>query len=255
MATLIVVAGAMAAAQGPVFDVATIRPNTSGLIGGPGARRVGWDAGGTFTMIDGATMVLIHSAWPDSTEVIGAPEWVSSEHYDVIARPDTPATREQRTLMLRALLADRFKLAAREEPREQSAYVLVVDRADGRLGPNLRPYAGNCTAAASARAAGAAVDLPSPSNGAPACGLMRGGRRIAAGGITMDLLATNLSGDAGRVVVNRTGLDGRYEATLEMSPELTVFTAVREQLGLKLEPTRVQLPVVVVEHIERPTPN
>ena len=71
----------------------------------------------------------------------------------------------------------------------------------------------------------------------------------------MDLLARNVSGDAGRVVVDRTGLAGRYEATLEMSPDLTVFTALREQLGLRLEPIRVPLPVLIVEHIERPTPN
>jgi uncharacterized protein (TIGR03435 family) len=252
--SVMVMAAAIAGTQGLAFDVATIRPNTSGLIGGPGARRVGFDPGG-FTMIDGSTTVLIYSAWPDATDIVGAPDWVSSDHYDVVGKAQPGSTREQKSLMLRTLLADRFKLVAREEPREQSAYALVVDRADGRLGPNLRPYAGDCAAAASARAAGTTVDLPPPSNGAPACGLTRGGRRIAAGGITMELLAGNISGDAGRVVVDRTGLTGRYEATLEMSPELTVFTALREQLGLKLEPIRAALPVVVVDRIERPTPN
>ena len=254
MVSLVVVFGTIAAAQGPAFDVATIRPNTSGLISGPGARQVGFDPGG-FTMIDGSTTVLIYSAWPDATDIVGAPDWVSSDHYDVVGKAPQGSTREQKSLMLRTLLADRFTLVAREEPREQPAYALVLDRADGRLGPSLRPYAGDCAAAAAARSAGTTVDLPAPSNGAPACGLMRSGRRIATGGISMDLLAANLNGDAGRVVVNRTGLDGRYEATLEMGPDLTVFTALREQLGLKLEPIRVSLPVVVVERIERPTPN
>jgi uncharacterized protein (TIGR03435 family) len=252
----IVITGAVAPAQGPAFDVATIKVNTSGLVGGPGARQVGFDAGGGFTMIDGATMVLIRSAWPDSTEVIGAPDWVSSEHYDVLAKTELPATREQRTLMLRALLADRFRLIAREEQREQPAYALVLDRDDGRLGPNLRRYDGNCAASAAPAPPGdATIELPAPSNGAPACGFMRGGRRMAAGGISMDLLARNLRGDAGRVVVDRTELAGVYEFTLETSPDLAVVTALREQLGLKLEPIRVALPVVVVERIERPTPD
>jgi uncharacterized protein (TIGR03435 family) len=227
-------------AAGQSFEVASIKMNTSGGNWGPYASSVAFDASGRFTMIDGAAMVLIRSAFPDSTEVVGAPDWVSAEHYDVQAKAAGDATREQRTLMLRSLLADRFKLVAHEEPREQATYALMVERSDGSLGPKLRHYSGDCAA---------------PSEGAPVCGATISSSRIVASGWPMAALARNLRGKAGRVVIDRTGLVGDYEFILEWADDVTIFTALREQLGLKLEPSRDPLPILVVDRIERPTPD
>ena len=79
--------------------------------------------------------------------------------------------------------------------------------------------------------------------------------RMVSGGITMRVLAQNLAWRAGRTVIDETSLAGDYELTLEVNPEVSVFTALREQLGLTLEPSRAPLPVLIVERIERPTPD
>ena len=256
-----------AAAQAPstTFDVSSIRRNTSGLIAGPGARSVGVRPGGRFVLEDGAIMVLIRSAYPDATEVIGAPAWVSSEHYDVQAKAEGNPTPEQMLPLLRALLAQRFKLVARTETRVQPTYALVVARPDGRLGPGLRPYPGDCAASAAATRSGTAPPaLPPPSNGGLPCGYRMGGSSgmtsVVSGGVTMNMLADMLGSPAGRVVIDKTGLSGLYEFTLEYAfrpdPDRpSVFTALQEQLGLKLEPAQAPLPVLVIDSIERPTPD
>ena len=247
-----------AIAQGPLpaFEVTSVKLNTSGLNIGPGARSVGFQPGGRFTMTDGTVMVLIRSAYPDSSEVIGAPAWVSSDHYDVQAKAAGDPPREEMTLMLRALLRERFQFVAREEQREQSTYALMIARTDGRLGAGLRRYAVDCSPYKTpGRAAADRVQLPTPSNGAPACGYMIGGSRMAAGGITMELFARVLRGHAGREVIDRTELAGDWEFTLDTANDVSVFTALREQLGLKLEPERNAVPVVVLDRIERPTPD
>jgi uncharacterized protein (TIGR03435 family) len=247
-----------ASAQDPVptFEVASVKPNTSGLNIGPGALSVGVQPGGRFTMTDGTVLVLIRSAFPNSSEVIGTPAWVSSEYYDVQAKAAGEPSREQMALMLRALLSDRFQFVGREELRERQTYALMIARADGRLSPGLRRYAVDCPRSPSAgRAAADKLELPAPSNGAPACGYMVGGNRILAGGITMERFAAALRGQAGREVIDKSGLAGDYEFTLDTGNDVSVFTALREQLGLKLEPERNAVPVVIVERIERPTPD
>jgi uncharacterized protein (TIGR03435 family) len=80
-------------------------------------------------------------------------------------------------------------------------------------------------------------------------------RGIVAGGIPMTMLAKNLSGLAGRTVIDRTNLEGFYEVSLTHAPDFTVFTTVHEQLGLKLESSMAPLPMLIVEHNERPTEN
>lgn len=85
--------------------------------------------------------------------------------------------------------------------------------------------------------------------------MMVSGARILSGGVAMSRLAANLGSRAGREVIDETGLAGDYEVLLEYGGDLSVFTAVREQLGLTLEPSRSPLPVLIVDHIERPTPD
>jgi uncharacterized protein (TIGR03435 family) len=189
--------------------------------------------------------------------VVGAPDWVNgSERFDVDAKGFEGATLEQLKTMLMAMLAERFHLTAHREMRNQSTYDLTVARPDGRLGPQLRKYSGDCQAATDARRAGRTPpELPTPSNGAAPCGMMVRGQVISAGGIPMANLAATLRGGVGRTVIDHTQLEGAYEFTLTLSPDVEVVTAVREQLGLKLEPSTTPLPVLVVDRIDRPTPN
>jgi len=243
-------------AQTRTFEVASIRRNVSGSIGGDGARRVGTDPGGRFVMVDGTALVLVRSAFSDAVEVIGAPAWASSEHYDVEARASGVATNAEIEEMLRALLAERFKLVAHYETRETPTYSLMLARADSRLGPQLRRYDGDCGAFTDAvRRGRERPQLPMPAGGAAVCSYSIGGAGITAGGVDMAAVARAMQFYAERKVIDKTGLLGYYEFTLQMSADVPVFTAIREQLGLKLEPDRAPLPVIVVDSIERPTEN
>jgi len=101
--------------------------------------------------------------------------------------------------------------------------------------------------------------LTPPSNGAPPCGIRANRGEFLAGGITVEGLARNLASRAGRVIFDRTGLAGYYQITLRFAPDVavdtdmpTLFTALQEQLGLKLEPSGAPLQTLVIDHIERP---
>jgi uncharacterized protein (TIGR03435 family) len=166
--------------------------------------------------------------------------------------------------MLRNLLIDRLKLAAHLEPREQPVYFLVMARPDRRLGPKIEPANRDCAAVAAASQAGVRPPtLAPPANGAPPCGTQIDNGDMAAGGITLDVLARNLGLRAGRPVFDRTGLEGYYDLTLKFSRDQdaanpdapSIFTALQEQLGLKLEPGRAPLQTLVIDHIERPNEN
>jgi uncharacterized protein (TIGR03435 family) len=187
------------------------------------------------------------------------------------------ATPEQQTAMLRAMLTDRCKLVAHMDKREQPVYDLVVARSDGKLGPNLQPSDVDCEAKAAAdraatEAARAAGTIPPPPrfppmNGpAPACSL-RILLNSTEGGGTMEMLAMLLRSKAGRLVIDKTGLKGTYRVSLPFNlldtrgPDAandsapSIFTALQEQLGLKLESSRAMRDVLVIDHIERPSEN
>jgi len=207
-------------------------------------------------MVEGTALVLVRSAYPDAVEVIGAQGWASTEHYDVEAKANGVATSTEIEEMLRALLVERFKLVAHYEMREKPTYSMMPARADGRLGSQLRRFDGDCAAFADAvRQGRERPQMPIPSNGAAACGYRIGDSGVVAGGIDMPAVARTMQFYAGQKVIDKTGLPGYYEFTLQMSADVPVFTAIREQLGLKLEPDRASLPVIVVDHIERPTEN
>jgi uncharacterized protein (TIGR03435 family) len=251
------IVGAQAGQSEPTFEAASIKVVTGSFMTSPGAATVGFPPGGRFTMKDGAAIVLLRSAYPDAVDIVGVPDWANGAvRYDVEAKGAENATYDQLHAMLRSMLVERFHLAAHRETHNLPTYNLMVARDDGRLGPDLRKYPGDCKGLADAARAGRPrPELPPPSNGASACGMMFTGQRILAGGIPMANLAANLTSLAGRTVIDRTNLDGYYELTLTRSPDVAVFTAVREQLGLKLEPGTAPLPVLIVDHMERPTPN
>jgi uncharacterized protein (TIGR03435 family) len=206
-------------------------------------------------------------------QITGLPAWAGAAgpptsamlRFDVNAKAEAPSTHEQLVTMLRALLADRFKLAAHIEAYEEPVYALVVTRADGRLGPGLHPDTSDCESRrAAAREQGA---------GADPCGVPPSGMgRVVARSKTIDLLAAILRPLLDRPVVNKTGLTGLYDWEFTLPPPrtvvstangdqsldqggLSVFTAVQEQLGLKLQPEKDDQPVLVIDHVEQPTPD
>ena len=171
-------------------------------------------------------------------QVAGAPAWLNSfdAAYDIEAKPSSPVDNAQCRLMTQALLMDRFKLAVHREMRESSVYLLTM----GKKGVKLRE--------------GGGVKL----NGTVQVGAS--GQPEWPDGWTTDRLAEYLSDFAGKPVVDRTGLAGKYGINLEFSrrdgdERPSIFTAVAEQLGLKLSPGKAQIEVLVIDHMEKPAEN
>lgn len=178
--------------------------------------------------------------------------------------------------MLRAMLADRFQLHVHVEQREQPVFELVLGRKDGTLGPGLTPTDANCAAPANESAD--RVDLSAPP---PPCTVRTVGadlRRdkqerlgdLMEGNTSMDLFAGALRFSVGRVVINKTGLSGSYRIAMnydmvgtrrppsvDSAPDHgpAVFAALQDQLGLRLEPSRAQRDTLIIDRLERPTPN
>jgi uncharacterized protein (TIGR03435 family) len=177
------------------------------------------------------------------------------------------------TMMLQRMLADRFKLKVHVAPREIDVYALVLARSEGRLGPGLRAAAMDCLALAEARKRGEAPPAPTPTAGQrPDCGRMEtvraGVRRVLMGGAPISALAEAIQSAAGRAVLDRTGLTGNFDVDIEFlreggrqpardanaaNPASSVFTALQEQLGLKLEPRKEMMDVLVIDQVESAT--
>lgn len=218
-------------------------------------------------MINSPVSTLIRAAYPAPLrELVNAPAWVMSERYDVTAKADGSPNREAMTLMLRSLLADRFKLSAHYETREAPVFALVVARADGRAGAGLRQSTVDCDALSEARRAGRQPDVAPLASGASPCtwsAQFSDAATVSFGGLPLSRLPEAIGEQDGRVVIDRTGLTGTYEFTLRYAPDQrttsgelpSLFTALEEQLGLKLVPDRAPLQVLVIDHIERPTPD
>jgi len=188
--------------------------------------------------------------------IADGPAWMDTQRFDIIAKAPN-ASPQTRLLMMQSFLDDRFKLIIRDELRDLPVYALMVLRID-RLGPMLRPSTVDCAAA---RAAG-----PPPGGTLPQCVVRVSPGLIDGEGVTLDMLMSN--GLAryvdDRPIVNRTGLDGRFDFRLEWAPTgrggvpaaaldgPSLFTALQEQLGLKLQPQRAMVGVFVVARAELP---
>jgi uncharacterized protein (TIGR03435 family) len=178
--------------------------------------------------------------------VIGGPGWIDDERWDVEAIVDGDQAQTRKLLMLRRLLAERFRLVIHREARRTETFVLVMDQRDGKPGPGLRS-APPCT-----RAPGASTSAP---NERP-CGGRGGAGRIVGTGLTMARLADLLAGAASRPVADQTGLTGTFDVDLIWSQDLSVFTALKEQLGLRLDngPSMTENSIVI-DRVERPSDN
>lgn len=251
----------------PVFEVASVKRNPADHARGS----MGVRPGGRFEAVNATPFLLITFAYdlgPDFVE--GAPDWTLTERLDVQARAGNPAIGStELRLMVRSLLADRFGLVAREVLQPRPTYALVRARPDRRLGPKLKPVSIDCDASDAAVAAGRAPlpTPPSPTGPVPPCLIRSRLGQLHSGAISMGVLAKVLYQAAERIVIDKTGLPGWYEVELDYRPPFasadspdalalpSIFTALEEQLGLKLASESAPVPILVVEKISRPTPD
>jgi uncharacterized protein (TIGR03435 family) len=271
-------------AGSPAFDVASVKANKAG----DSRTMFQFQPGGRFKAINVPLRNLIAMAYstplpfPDFL-ITGGPKWIESERFDVIAKaagdpqagPNGPPP--EMFLMLRSLLAERFQLAVHRETKEEPIYTLVMARSDGKLGPQMHASATDCAALmAAARARGGAPPPPPAPGERPPCGARMFPGNFSAGSTTILQLTNGLSRLVSRTVVDRTGLTGSFDLDLQWTPDQmpqgredrppgapplpaidpngpSIFTAVQEQLGLKLESTKGPVDVLVIDRVEHPT--
>lgn len=218
----------------PRFEVAAIKPSP------PGLQTLRFRGLGTdrFTASNVSVNELIVMAYHlYNHQVSGGPPSIMSERFDITAKAPAPANLTQMEQMVQALLADRFGLTFHREKRDRPMLDLVV----GKNGPKL----GEPAAGSKDRAVRGEVDAHDAS---------------------MDYLASSLSYHLGITVVNKTGIQGRFSYHLKWSPDelhprpgeaepVSVYTAIQEQLGLKLEARKGEVELLIVDHVERPSEN
>ena len=197
------------------------------------------------------------------------PDLVTRVPFTIDARMPAASTAAELKLMIRALLIDRFKLRVHVEPREQDAYALTLARRDGSLGPQLRQSRVDCLARMEAQRRNETV-TPLPEGSRP-CTFNLAAGRIDLTGVPLMTLTVPLARQVGRAVVDKTGLTGTFDVQMQWSFATagglstkdsavvgdgpSIFTAVQEQLGLKLEPTKTSVDYLVIDHIELPDAN
>lgn len=238
-----------AAGQTPLrFDVASVKAADR-------SAEVQWEV--TPVRFRGLTSLLDYVAFALDVDhrAIRGPEWITRELFDIQATMAAATAPAELKAMLQTLLRERFLLQARRENQPLAVLALVKARDDGRPGPNLRPVSRDCA-------------NPTPAQPRCVARFVGPGAFVAVGANwgTSFKIETILSTMVQDYVIDKTGILGQYDLELTWAPEALVgdprvagrpslYTALQEQLGLKLERRTEQLPVVFVDRVERPTPN
>jgi uncharacterized protein (TIGR03435 family) len=237
---------AHAQTSAPAFEVATIKPT------GPssdGHTHINYPPGDRFSASNITLLALMQWAYGmPERQILDGPPWLGSTRFDILAKADSgdqgdrfkgltgEQDRDLKRRMVQALFADRFHLKLHQETRTLPAYDLVVAKGGSKL-------------------------QPTQSNGKS---IGTGRSHFNGQGLTMTLIAEELSRITGRIVVDKTGLTDRYDLKLQWTPDdapatdnsaPSLFTAIQEQLGLKLDPAKEAVSVLVIDHIEPPTSN
>lgn len=246
------------------FDVASVKLTTGDAFHLPAFPLDNGNAppnsGGRFSGVFPLQVYIQFAYKPARTGTL--PQWVQTEVFDIEARSSNPnATKDQFRLMMQSLLADRFKLAVHFETPVVPAFAMTLAK-PGKTGPQLQPHREGTPCTAPVAGAKRPVE--------GTCGLFyvlksATGMHAESHNMSADVLAESLSlmGDLGRVVVNQTGLSGNFDFSLDWAPDSpearaegpSFLTAIREQLGLKLESTKAPVRSLVVDHVERPSEN
>jgi uncharacterized protein (TIGR03435 family) len=239
----------------PAFEVASIKPNTSG-----DANRLIRPSPGRLSVTNMTIKDLLMFAYQvRDFQISGGPGWINSDQYDIEAKAEGNPNQDEMKAMLQTLLQDRFKLALHHDTKELPIYELTVAKGGLKLQP-LKP--------------GACVPFdplkpPAPGQKQPSfCDFWGMGRgRLDATNPSMTDLAKMLSVPLVRTVVDKTGIAGQFGVHLTFAQDdvaagaqstdvgPSIFTAVQEQLGLKLESTKGPVDVLVIDHVEKPSEN
>jgi len=243
---LFVLLGSIACGQS--FEAASIKLNNSGQRGQGISTYPA-----RIKIVNSSLKLCIQMAWNvKDFQVSGAAGWMDSEHYDIDAVAAEPFKKDEYRAMLKTLLADRFGLAIHREMQDKAGYALVV----GKNGPKLPPQ----------------VEDPSVQFSRT----LSGDVTLKAPNVTMAQLASALSGQLSAIVVDKTGIEGRFDASFQWTPDQpmrlksgepapapppdatpgpSIFTAIQEKLGLRLESRKVPTEVIVVDRANRPSEN
>jgi uncharacterized protein (TIGR03435 family) len=270
--TLILTAGValLFSAQAPGFDVASIKPT---LAAPDSAIQLAYT--GRLTATSAPLRSLILRAYNlHESQLIDAPGWLATEKFDVDARVAAvpPGGPDALLPMFRTLLAERFRLRLHNEKRELSAFILTRARRDGRLGPQIKATQADCTRATELTATEIRAQAR---DGWPPCGMvytvsyvaqaatgLANRSRVRRSGISMQDFATALQTSVDRPVVDRTSLEGRFDIEYSFATASDIaagiagnlpvlLVALEEQLGLKLDAQRTQVPVLVIDSVDR----
>jgi uncharacterized protein (TIGR03435 family) len=249
----------------PKFDVASIKPAA-----GDPCMCLNTTPGGRVHITSMTLKFLVEMVYHlQDFQVSGGPPWSAELRYDIEAKPDAPAKDSEVPAMLQQLLADRFQLVFHRETRELPVYAIILARKDGKLGPGMvEAKEGNCTPPDPTK--------PAEASGRPNCGQGWGNARtLRSVAVQVDYLATSLSRLLGSKVVDQTGLTGKYDMTLDWTPDDRIgfklppdaakaaaesglpnlFEALKQQLGLKLESQKGPVEVLVIDRAEKPSGN
>lgn len=267
--------------KAPVYEVASIKPNKSA----DNQTRMGYAPDG-FNATQSNLLMLIMAAYGvNPHQISGAPDWFTSARYDIEAKMDRSTAdalfklkederRAETQRMLQALLADRFKLTVHRETKELPVYALVVAKGGAKLH---EAKAGDTYP----------KGIKGPDGKSRAGMMFMGGGELTAQGLPLEPLVRELSLQLGRTVIDKTGLTGNYDYSLKWTSDVTVgafgerlppraaegsqpgtggtsepessgpsiFTALQEQLGLKLESQKGPVEILVIDHAEKPSAN
>jgi uncharacterized protein (TIGR03435 family) len=261
------------------FEVASVKPNSA--TNAPSGVRV--LPSGQMTATNIAVRAMIATAWGSeaiqmASQVVGGPSWIDTDRYDINAKAsggfsekDGLQTVQRVEAMLRALLEDRFQVKVHTDMRDVPIYALVLANTEPRFGTLFKPSAAKCYTR----------EDPPPRNATPdparQCGIRGGNGNVTYVNITMQDIARSFANypAVDRPVIDRTGLPGRYDLHLEFIPTFVdspnrdgsqvanpnadsgpnLFTALVEQAGLKLQAERAKIEFIVIDRVERPTPD
>lgn len=275
----------IAQSPAPTFEVASVKrsPPVDRRAVSPRPGIV--EPGGTWRAIDSTVLMLIRSLYPGHDfpgQIVGAPAWATTDLFDIQAKTDASRTPDDMKAMARALLANRFRLVVHTEMREIPAYDLMLARTDRRLGSGLSSPAIDCDQYRAAVAKGERVPSgPNPFGDRLHCvatvmpildhtrRVPGATARLTAGGMRISDVVNLMANQVGRPVVDRTGLTDRFDIELQFTrgpvavnpaPDSVetgpaFLTALAEQLGMRMEPSRATVDVLVIESVERPSPD
>jgi uncharacterized protein (TIGR03435 family) len=244
--TFLVVALMLCQAQSPAFEAASVKVSSGEQVR---MRR----EPGRLAITNFSLRAMVRYAYDvQENQISGGPAWFDSDRWDIVATAGREITEPERRRMLQTLLDERFKMTIRHESKELPVYALVVAKG----GPKLTP--------------GAAGNPERVELGVSGAGL----HQMRGQSVPLSTIAKVLTGQAGRIVIDRTGIAGSFDYQLEWVPDPanmpmingakpdgskldgpSIFTAVQEQLGLKLEATKGPVEILVIERAEKAAEN